>query len=90
MQSTGDIDRVHYTGRISALVCAVWHKVRDNTSPECFRMDVCRQIVHGAIETRVFTAFVPCCKNILGNGVFLFIVDDSLRIKCVAVERKMS
>ena len=83
MQSTGDIDRVHNPRRVPALVRAVRHKVRDNTGAECLRVDICRQIVHGAIETRVFSAFVPCCKNIFCYRVLLFIVNDSLRIKCV-------
>ncbi len=83
MQSAGDIDWVHHTGRIPALVRAVWHKVRDDTGPECFRMDICRQIVHRAVETGVFPAFVPCCKYVFSNGVFLFIVNDSLAVKSV-------
>lgn len=83
MQSTGDINRVAHPRRVPALVCAVRHEVRDNTGAECLRVDICRELVHGAIETCVFSAFVPCCKNIFCYRVLLFIVNDSLRIKCV-------
>jgi len=83
MQATGDIDRVAHPRRVPALVRAVRHKVRNNTGSECLRVDICREIVHGAIEPCVFTAFVPCCKNIFRDSVFLVVVDDRLTVKCV-------
>ena len=87
MQSTGDIDRVHNPRRVPALVRAVRHKVRNNTGSECLRVDICREIVHGAIEPCVFTSFVTTGKNVLRDSVFLVVVDDLDRKKQICVSK---
>jgi len=70
------IDWVLDARRVPALVGPVRYEVGNARSSEGFGVDICTEVVHRAIEACVFSAFVPCCEDVLRNGVFLFIVYD--------------